>query len=112
MLTQGQVEAHLEALMVAMEDATESYRDICRRAAEAEADYRRDKSFATIALIEHGTKMTLQEREARVNAHVVDAHKAYLLAAAAKDSGREHLATLRYRQDALRTLSANVRAQT
>lgn len=112
MLTQGQVEAHLEALMVAMEDATEAFADCARRAAEAEADYRRDRSFATIALIEHGTKMTAQEREARVNAHVVDAHKTYLLAAAAKDAGREHLTTLRYRQDALRTLGANIRAQT
>jgi hypothetical protein len=111
-LTQGQVEAHLEALMVAMEDATAAFADIARRAAEAEADYKRDRDYATIALIEHGSKMTIPEREARVGAHTEDARRAYLLATAAKDSGREHLTTLRYRQDALRTLGANIRSQT
>lgn len=112
-MTPAQVEAHLEHLMAALEDATEAHADVCRRAAIAEADYRREKAIATVALIEHqATKMTADERGRRVEVHVAPAHKAYLLTAAEREANREALTSIRTRIEALRTLNANVRFNT
>lgn len=112
MMNQGQVEHAIAVACEALEEATEHYRDVSQRAAEAEADYKREQAYTMIAMIEHGAGKTAQERAARVDAHVSDVRRTYLLADAERHSTRESLLSLRSRLEALRTLSANIRAQT
>jgi len=111
-LSQVEVEERIQAVIERMEDETEAYDDIAREAAEAEADYRRDSAHAKLAVIQHGEKMTVGERDARVDVMTADAHKKHLITQAARNSKREHLQTLRAHLDSLRTLNASIRNQT
>lgn len=111
-LSQVEVEERIQRVMDEMESATEAYDDIAHEAAEAEADYRRQHAMGVLAVINHGEKMTVGEREARVDLHCADAYKRHLIKTAARNSRREHLQTLRAHLDALRTLNASVRVQT
>jgi hypothetical protein len=111
-MTQGRVEQAIATACEALEEATEQYRDVSQRAAEAEADYKREQAYTMVAMIEHGSGRTAQERTARVEAHISDIRRAYLLADAERHAVRESLLSLRARLEALRTLSANIRAQT
>lgn len=112
MLTMEQIDSEIQRLSTLLEDATYEYRAAAQDAAEAEAEYRREKAIATIASIEHGGKMTAPEREARAHRHVADQHKSYLLNSANRDGIREFLVSTRTRLEVLRTLAANVRYQT
>jgi DNA-binding transcriptional ArsR family regulator len=111
-LSQVEIEDRIQAVIQRMEDDTEEYDDIAKAAAEAEADYRRAAAMAKLAVIQHGEKMTVGERDAKVDVMTADAHKAHLITTAARNSKREHLQTLRAHLDALRTLNASVRGQT
>jgi hypothetical protein len=106
-----EVEERIQQVMEAMESATEDYDALAQSAAEAEADYKRDYARAVLAVIQHGEKMTVLEREARVTLHSADAMRHHLIAQAARNSTREHLLTLRSHMEALRTLASNIRAQ-
>jgi hypothetical protein len=111
-LAQAEIEFRIQDVIEEMERATEAYDDIAREAAEAEADYKRQHAMGVLAVINHGDKMTVGEREARVDLHCADAYKKHLIQQAARNSRREHLQTLRAHLDALRTLNASVRVQT
>jgi hypothetical protein len=111
-LAQAEVEERIQAVIERMESATEEYDDIAREAAEAEADYRLQHGRARLAVIQHGDKMTVGERDARVDVMTTDAHKDHLIKQAARNSKREHLLTLRAHLDSLRTLNASIRNQT
>jgi len=110
-LSQVEVEERIQFVIERMESETEEYDDIARKAAEAEADYRYEAAHALLAVIEHGGKMTVSEREARASLLTGPAHKTYLITQAARNSKREHLQTLRAHLDSLRTLNASIRGQ-
>ena len=111
-LSQVEVEERIQAVIEALEIETEGYDDIAREAAEAEADYRLEAGRARLAVIQHGDKMTVGERDARVDVMTADAHKKHLIKQAARNAKREHLQTLRAHLDSLRTLNASIRQQT
>jgi hypothetical protein len=111
-LSQVEVEDRIQDVIERMERDTEEYDDIAKAAAEAEADYRLESGRARLAIIQHGEKMTVGERDARVDVMTHEAHKNYLIRAAARNSKREHLLTLRAHLDSLRTLNASIRNQT
>jgi len=106
-----EVEERIQRVMDAMEEETEEYDDIARSAALAEAEYRRQSAYALLAVIEHGDKMTVAERQARADLMSHDAHKDHLIRQATRNSKREHLQTLRGILDSLRTLNASIRGQ-
>jgi len=111
-LSQVEIEDRIQSVIESMERATEEYDDLAHDAAVAEADYRKHTAMATLAVIQHGEKMTVGERDARVDVMTADAHKDHLIKQAARNSRREHPQTLRAHLDALRTLNASVRIQT
>ena len=111
-LSQVEVEERIQAVIERMEDETEEYDDVARAAAEAEADYRREAAMAKLAVIQHGAKTTVGERDAKVDVMCAPAHKHHLITQAARNSKREHLQTLRAHLDSLRTLNASIRNQT
>jgi hypothetical protein len=111
-LTQVEVEERIAHVIEAMEIHTEEYETLAHNAAEAEADFRRQSATALLAVIQHGEKMTVSERQARADLYCADDHKKHLIATAARNSKREYLLTLRAHLDALRTLNASIRGQT
>ena len=91
------------------------YDDICRMAAEAEADWKIAQAKGMIGQAQRteGTRAEAKHtQEARVLATHADLFRAYRVTAAVKDGAKEALVTSRSRIDALRTIAANVRAQT
>lgn len=106
-----EIEDRIRDVIERMEKATEEYDDISRIAADAEADYRYQAGLTLLAVIAHGEKMTVSEREARVAVSTADFYKQHLTTLAARNSAREHLQTLRAHLDSLRTLNASVRGQ-
>jgi len=91
---------------------SEEYDDLADAAAEAEADFKRAQATATIDIADAGLKMTVGEREARVEMISNDAYRTHLVATARRNAKREYLQTLRAHLDALRTLNASIRGQT
>ena len=111
-LTQVEIEERIDHVIEELEQHTEQYEDIARTAAEAEADYRAKSAHATLAVIQHGDKMTVGERSARTDLMCQAEYKEHLVTTAARNSKREYLQTLRAHLDALRTLNASIRGQT
>ena len=111
-LAQVEIEERIIAVIEQLELQTEEYDDISRKAAEAEADYRKLHAMTMLGIIQHGEKMTAYERSARCELATAESHRRYLIRQAARNSRRESLLSLRDHLDALRTLNASVRAQT
>lgn len=91
------------------------YDQVCSMAAEAEADWKIAQARGMIAQANRrdgGRAEAKHTQEARVLAVNEDLFRAYKVTAAVKDSSKEALVTSRARIDALRTIAANVRAQT
>ena len=112
---------HLEALtnggVSPKTDGTDlvGYDVICTRAAEAEADWKIAQAKGMIGQAQRteGTRAEAKHtQEARVLATHADLFRSYRVTAAVKDGAKEALVTSRSRIDALRTIAANVRAQT
>lgn len=111
---------HLEALTnggTSPKSATEfvGYDEVCRLAAEAEADWKITQAKGMIGQAqrtEGGRAEAKHTQEARVLATHGELFRAYRVTAAVKDGAKEALVTSRSRIDALRTIAANVRAQT
>lgn len=112
---------HLEALTnggVSSKTDGESlvgYDDICREAAESEADWKIEQAKGMIAQAQRttgGRAEAKHTQEARVLATKADLYRRYKVTAAVKEGHKEALVTSRSRIDALRTIAANVRAQT
>ena len=110
-LAQAEVEERIQRVIEEMERHTEEYDDLSSRAANADADYKRQSARALLAVIQHGEKMTVSERGARADLMCEEEYRAHLLATAARNSKREYLTTLRAHLDALRTLNASIRGQ-
>ena len=111
-LTQGEIEDRILGMTDSLESATEQFADDAEKAAETEADYRYEYARAMLAFAAEPTLRNAQQREARVIVHCKDKLRERLIAEARRNATRESLLSHRTTIDALRTLSANVRAQT
>ncbi|MCJ7725649.1 MAG: hypothetical protein MUP76_04590 [Acidimicrobiia bacterium] len=112
MLNPMQVESEIVRLSDLLEDRASDFTVAIRAAAEAEANWKRDYAIAMIQVIESatGTRMTVAEREARVEIMTTDQHRTYLITSATAKSVKESLSALDSQINALRTLAANHRA--
>ena len=111
MLNPQQVEAEIIRLSNMLEDRVSDFTRVIRAAAVAEAEYKRSFAVAMIQVIEShtGTRMTVAEREARVELLTADNHRDYLVAQAVAKSVKESLNALDSQIRALQTLAANHR---
>jgi hypothetical protein len=115
-LTQGEIEDAIMATTDRIEEMIGEYATSCDNAADAEATYRVRfaRAFLTFkgSRTDEGKLMTEKECEARATVMVENDLRSYKLSAAVVDSGKQAQLSQRARLDALRTLSANVRAAT
>jgi len=111
-LTQGQIEDAILRLVEALEDGTHDYRDICQATADAEADYKLAYHQEIVRLADLGTRSNVETRKARATLNARDLYRAHLTTTGAKEAVKDAQATKRAALDAMRTLAANVRAQT
>ena len=106
-----QVETEIIRLSSLLEERVSDYTRAIRDAADAEANWKRDAAIALLDVINSytGTKMTVAEREARVEVMTTDGHRAHLMTAATAKSIKESLNALDSQIRALQTLAANHR---
>lgn len=112
LLTQASIEAQILRLSDELESETERYADLAQLAAETEADWKQAHATTVVALASSDQRTSMDVRRATAeldNAHLL---RVWLIAEARRATCRETLISLRARLDALRTLAANVRAQT
>lgn len=88
------------------------YDDACRAAAEAEVDWKVGFAEGMILQAGRASKERRDLQEARVTQTKKDLLRAYKITEAVRNSHKEALTSSRARIDALRTIAANVRAQT
>lgn len=112
MITQVDVETQILRVINELEDETDRYAELEDRAGEAEADYKGDFAKALLQVAATGDKITAGEREARATKSSIDTFRAWKIEEGRRRASKEYLLTLRAKLDALRSLSANVRAQT
>lgn len=111
LLTQGEIESAIVALSDELETQTYLYAQLSEEAARAEADYKYQSGRLLIAVAAQG-KVTVQERQARVDTQCHDLFATWRVAEARRQACKEALLSLRARMDAQRSLAANVRNQT
>lgn len=111
-LTQGQIEQQIMEVAEALEEQTHLYADLADAAAVAEADYKLSYARAVVSMAAQPLKLTAPEKSARAELSAAQELREWKLADARLKSTKEALVALRSRLDALRTLGANVRAQT
>jgi hypothetical protein len=112
LLTQGDIERGIIALSDQLEEQTYLYAQLSDLAAECEADFKLEAGKQLIGLVASGSKMTAQEKQARVDVGCAQTFRNWKLAEARRQSCKEALLSLRARIDAQRSLAANVRHQT
>ena len=118
MLTQAEVEAGIADTVERLDALTAEYGAAADHAAESEHLYRTKRNRALVQEahdprpLPNGAKTTADYREAQAELAAADEAYVYRMADARLRTLREALTTHRARLDALRTLSANVRAQT
>lgn len=112
LLTQGEIEASILQIDGALDTATHEFADLSEAAARAEADYKQAAATEMVRLANSDRKMTVSEREARVDQLTADEFAIYRIADARVRAAREGLHSYRARLDALRTISANIRSLT
>ena len=114
LLTAGEVERQILSLSDRLEDETNRYADVAELAALAEADFKGCHARALLAFADAtvgSRKATVDERRAQADLDAEDAYAIYRLNEARLDACKQALYSLRTRLDALRTLAANIRAQ-
>lgn len=115
-LTQAQIEDGIETTVGMLESLTNDYARAQTEAAMAEAEYRLRYWRTFLAHKDSNGPGTRgpsdKECEGRAIIANEDAFRAYKITAAAVESIKGGLTTHRTRLDSLRTLAANVRAQT
>lgn len=112
LLTQGDVEEQILAVSDAIEAEVYRYAGLADAAAEAEADYKLRYARALVRYADSSLKMSIPERNARAELDAAQELRTYRLMDARRQASKESLLSLRARLDALRSLSANIRATT
>lgn len=104
----------IASMMDEMETLSETYRVDIERAARAHSDYKLAWATAMIATIDNSgpRKMTVDEREARVEIVTNDERVIAEVTEAQSKATKEALNGLRVRLDSARSLGANLRVQT
>jgi hypothetical protein len=115
-LTQGGVERRMMELVDALESGVEELDRLVLSCAVGEADYklRRDETLIRIAADARATgdRIPVAEVSALAEAGAADEFRRWKLVEARVRSKREYLHSIRAALDTLRTVSANIRAQT
>lgn len=116
-LTQAEVEGEISRLSSAMEDALDQLARNAIDAAEAEAEYKIKYAQKLLQAggLEgsgRGGRTTVDEREAIALGQCEPEFRARLIKEAHHGVSQEKLRTMRSQIDALRTIAANIRAQT
>lgn len=116
-LSQVEIECEIERLSSELESALEEYVGLCKAEAEAENEYKRRYHRAVIVHSERSTmadgrKTTVSWVESQAALACEDVQAVYRIKSAGVRALKEALTTKRAQMDALRTLSANVRAMT
>ena len=112
MVTQGGIESQILALVDELEEYTDAYATVCEEAARADVAHKRAFTRHLVTLAADQPKMTVALREAKATQKAIDEMAVGRIMAAKERATREMVTSLRAGLDALRTLSANVRAQT
>jgi hypothetical protein len=105
-ISQVEVEERIVALTSSLEDETEAYETLSIDHAKKESEYKRN--WYSEYLRAEGP---VKEREAHAGYRTAELHMSSQVAEAVMKSKREKLHTIRTALDSLRTLAANVRAQ-
>lgn len=100
------------AMSTELETLTEDFADLAVEAATTEADYKHRFASRMVRLADSNQKMTAPIRHAMADLEASEELRARLIAEARRNACREGMLSLRHRIDAMRTLAANVRAQT
>ena len=112
-LSPMQIGSEIARLVEVLETRTDEYAGLMEKAAAAEAQFKRAYAEAMLDVISASRpKATVSEREAQVEMYVNDERETHLIMDAAAKSCKESLHSLRVQLDALRSLGANIRAQT
>ena len=106
-LTQAQVENEILRLSHRLENLTDELAARARAAAEAEANYK--GRHATVYMATEGP---IAERNARADIECHNLNALRLIAAGQYDSTKQACRSTETQLDALRTIAANIRAQT
>ena len=111
-LAQSEIEHDIMRVVDEIEAQTHTYADVAHDAAVREADYKLRVARGIVALASTEARMTAVEKQARAELQAAEELREWKIADARLRSCKESLLSLRARMDALRSLSANVRAQT
>jgi len=118
LLTQGEVEQEIMALSDELAEETRRYADVSELAADHESAYKERHAKAVIHVYEQvgitadAKKLSASERDARIDLLCQDGYATWKVTGARAEASKQALLSLRARLDALRTLAANIRAQT
>lgn len=117
MLTAAQVEEEIVRISDAMEESVNEYADLAEAAAKAEHAYKVKKAKENlVASTQPGNgkdgRTTVDEREAMVTVACDKELLDHLIADALEASAKEVMRIQSNRLDGLRTIAANIRAQT
>jgi len=116
LLTQGAVEVRMMELIAALEDGVGDLDRLVLSCAAAEADYKLCRDTALIRIAGDaratGEKLPVQEVSALAETGAADEFRRWRLVEARVRSKREYLHSIRAALDTLRTVAANIRAQT
>jgi hypothetical protein len=114
LLTQGEIEQRIMAHAAELAEETERYSVVAENAATAEADYKQAYAIALVHVANETAdrKTSAADREAHAQIATGDKLRVWKITDARLRASKESLTSIRTSMDALRTLSANVRAQT
>lgn len=111
-LSQAEVEQQIMDISDAIEAEVYRYAGLADAAAESEAEWKLRYAHAVVRLADSNMKMSIPERQARAEITAADELRRYKVMEARRQASKEALLSLRARLDALRSLSANIRAAT
>ena len=112
MIVQGQIEEQILVLVDELEKTTDVFATCIEETARADVAYKRSYSIALAKRASDFPKETVAVREAKVITATIEELAVSKILGAKEKAVKEKLISLRSQLDALRTLSANVRAQT
>ena len=112
LLTAGQVEHQILRISDELDDETHRYAEVSELAADAEAAFKGVYHRAFIEAADADLpRVTVADREARAHLAAEEEFRTWKILEARQDAGKQAQQSLRARLDALRTIAANIRAQ-
>jgi hypothetical protein len=106
-LIQVEVEERIQGLCDALEELVTTFTSVSHKRAEAEADF---KYRYSRSLIEQAVKLPVASKEAIAHLKATEQYRLWKILEAQEKATQQGLTSIRSQLDALRTISANVRA--